>query len=104
MTGAVIANFPIIALIVLGIVGVPLWMTFKRPDQHPDYTEARAYFRAKAAAQPHTSDFVPSTRVAAVDGLTVARQHLAPRSVLPGRRPAAGPAGRSHAPARASTR
>jgi len=42
--------------------------------------------------------------VAALDGLTVARQHLAPRSVLPGRRHAAEPAGRSHAPARASTR
>ncbi len=53
MTGAVIANFPIIALIVLGIVGVPLWMTFKHQDKHPDYTEARAYFRAKEAAEPH---------------------------------------------------
>ena len=83
MTGAVIANFPIIALIVLGIVGVPLWMTFKRPDEHPDYAEARAYFRAKAAAEPHVSEFVPSSPVAAVDGLTVARRHLAPhRAVL----------------------
>ena len=61
MTGAVIANFPIIALIVLGIVGVPLWMTFKRPHQHPDYAEARAYFRAKDAAEPHVSEFVPSS-------------------------------------------
>lgn len=104
MTGIVWANFPIIALIVLAWVGIPLWLAVRRPDGQPDYSEARAYFRAKAAAQPHTSDFVPSTRVAAVDGLTVARQHLAPRSVLPGRRPAAGPAGRSHAPARASTR
>jgi hypothetical protein len=104
VTGIVWANFPIIALIVLAWVGIPLWLTVKRPDGQPDYSEAHAYFRAKAAAQPHTSDFVPSTRVAALDGLTVARQHLAPRSVLPGRRHAAEPAGRSHAPARASTR
>ena len=92
MTGAVIANFPIIALIVLGIVGVPLWMTFKHQDKHPDYTEARAYFRAKGAAEPHVSEFVPSTPVAAVDGLTVARRHLAPYRVVPGRRHATEPA------------
>jgi len=104
VTGIVWANFPIIALIVLGIVGVPLWLTFKRPHGQPDYSEARAHFRAKAAAQPHTSDFVPSTRVAAFDGLTVARQHLAPRSVVPGRRHTAGPAGRAHAPGRATAR
>lgn len=104
MTGIVWANFPIIALIVLAWVGIPLWLTFKRPHGHPDYSEAHAYFRAKAAAQPHTSDYVPSTRVAAFDGLTVARRHLAPRSVVPGRQHAAGPAVRTHAPARASTR
>lgn len=96
MTGAVIANFPIIALIVLGIVGVPLWMTLKRPHQHPDYAEARAHFAAKAAAEPHVSEFVPSTPVAAVDGLTVARRHLAPYRVLPGRRHAAEPTVRTH--------
>jgi hypothetical protein len=104
VTGIVWANFPIIALVVLAWVGVPLWLTFKRPHGRPDYSEARAYFRAKAAAQPHTSDFVPATRVAAFDGLTVARQHLAPRGAVPGRRHAAGPAVRTHAPARASTR
>ena len=47
MTGAVIANFPIIALIVLGIVGVPLWMTFKRPQTGADHSEARAYLRSR---------------------------------------------------------
>ena len=98
MTGIVIANFPIIALIVLGIVGVPLWITFKRPHQHPDYSEARTYFRAKAAAEPHVSDFVPTGPGAAVDGLTVARRHLAPHRVIPGRRHATGPAVRPHAP------
>ncbi len=96
MTGAVLANFPIIALIVAAWVGVPLWLTFKRPHKHPDYAEARAYFAAKAAAEPHVSDFVPTTPVTAVDGLTVARRHLAPYRVLPGRRHATEPAVRTH--------
>lgn len=96
MTGAVIANFPIIALIVAAMVGVPLWLTFKRPDRQPDYAEARAYFAAKGAAEPYVSEFVPSEPVAAVDGLTVARRHLAPYRVLPGRRHAAEPTVRSH--------
>ena len=78
MTGIVIANFPIIALIVAAMIGIPLWMTFRHPHTQPDYSEARAHFRAKAAAEAHTSDFVPTTKVAAFDGLTVARQHLAP--------------------------
>jgi hypothetical protein len=96
VTGTVIANFPIIALIVLGIVGVPLWITFKHPQRQPDYAEARAHFRAKEAAEPHVSEFVPATPVAAVDGLTVARRHLAPYRVVPGRRHAAEPTVRTH--------
>jgi hypothetical protein len=99
VTGIVIANFPIIALIVAGIVGIPLWMTFKHPHAHPDYSEARAHFAAKAAAEAHTSDFVPSasSKVPAIHGLTVARQHLAPRSTVPGRRHGTQPAARTHA-------
>jgi hypothetical protein len=107
VTGIVIANFPIITLIVAAMVGIPLWMTFKHPHRHPDYSEARAHFRAKAAAEAHTSDFVPTTQVAAFDGLTVARQHLAPRILVPGRRHAtAGPSVRTHpqgTPARATS-
>ena len=98
MTGPVIANFPIIALIVLGIVGVPLWITFKHPHKHPDYSEARAYFRAKEAAEPHVSEHVPTVPVSAWDGLTVVRQHLAPHRVLPGRRHATEPSVRTHSP------
>ena len=98
MTGIVIANFPIIALIVAAMIGIPLWITFRHPHRHPDYSEAHAYFRAKTATEAHTSDFVPTTKVAAFDGLTVARQHLAPRTMVPGRRHAtAGPSVRTHA-------
>ena len=39
------------------------------------------------------------TKVAAFDGLTVARQHLAPRTMVPGRRHAtAGPSVRTRTP------
>ena len=96
MTGIVIANFPIIALIVLGIAGVPLLITFRHPHTRPDYSEAKAHFSAKAAAETHTSDFVPTTKVPAIHGLTVARQHLAPRSAVPGRRHATQPTVRTH--------
>jgi hypothetical protein len=99
VTGIVIANFPIIALIVAAMIGIPLWITFRHPHGHPDYSEARAYFTAKAASEAHTSDFVPTTKVAAFDGLTVARQHLAPRTMVPGRRHAtAVPSVRTHTP------
>jgi hypothetical protein len=106
VTGIVIANFPVIALIVAATIGIPLWITFRHPHRAPDYSEAGAHFRAKAAAEAHTSDFVPTTKVAAFDGLTVARQHLAPRTLVPGRRHATGgPSVRTHAqagPARSS--
>ena len=106
MTGIVIANFPVIALIVAATVGIPLWITFRHPHNPPDYSEARAHLRAKAAAESHTSDFVPTTKVAAFDGLTIARQQLAPRTLVPGRRHATdGPSVRTHTqagPARSS--
>ena len=99
MTGIVIANFPIIALIVAGHDRGAVVDHLQAPAQPPGTLEARAYFRAKAAAEPHASDFVPTTRVAAFDGLTVARRHLAARAVVPGRRRAtAGPAVRTHPP------
>lgn len=48
MTPLVIANFPIAALFILAWAGIPLWMVLKRPDRQPDYSDARAYYRAKA--------------------------------------------------------
>jgi hypothetical protein len=76
VNGVVTANWPIALLIVLVIVGVPLWMTFKRKHARPDYRDARAHYRAKAAAPrpAATSDYVPTTPVAPIDGLTIARK------------------------------
>jgi len=49
MTSLVWLNIPLAVLVILAIVGIPLWMTFKRPESHPDYAEARSHFRTKAA-------------------------------------------------------
>ncbi len=76
MTGVIIATWPIALLIVLAIVGIPLWMTLRHRHAAPDYREARAHHRAKQAA-PSTGaarDFVPTEPVAAVDGLTIVRK------------------------------
>jgi len=70
----VLANFPLALLVLAAIVGIPLWMTFKRPVAAPDYAEARAYLGAKAglravpalATVRRHSDRAPQpTRVAA---------------------------------------
>jgi hypothetical protein len=30
------------------IVGIPMWLTFQRPETYPDYAGARAHYLAKA--------------------------------------------------------
>jgi hypothetical protein len=76
MNGVIVANWPIALLIVLAIVGVPLWMTLRHRHGAPDYREARAHHRARSAASSGTgsSDFVPTEPVAAIDGLTIVRK------------------------------
>jgi hypothetical protein len=76
MTGVIIAIWPIALLIVLAIVGIPLWMTVRHRHAAPDHREARSHYRAKQATpagQP-ISDFVPAEPAAAVDGLTIVRK------------------------------
>jgi hypothetical protein len=36
VTGLVWLNVPLVVLVFLAIVGIPLWLTFKRPERHPD--------------------------------------------------------------------
>ena len=71
MNALVLANFPLAILVMLAIVGIPLWMTFKRPETAPDYSEARAYLGAKA------SRVLAAVGEPARAGLTPARQHAA---------------------------
>ena len=79
MSSGVLANWPIAMVIVLVIVGVPLWLAFRRRHHAPDYGEARTHFRAKEnpGTAATTSDYIPTERVAATDGLTIARSPLA---------------------------
>ncbi len=43
MSGAVLANWPIAPLIILVIVGIPLWLTIRRKHVTPDYRDAQAH-------------------------------------------------------------
>ena len=49
MTSLVWLTIPLAVLVILAIVGIPLWMTFRRPERHPEYGEALAHFRTKTA-------------------------------------------------------
>ena len=73
MSALVLANFPIAALIFAAIVGIPLWLTFKRPDRAP------AYGRVTASAS------MPSGAASRPAGLATARQHVAAHTPVPGR-------------------
>ena len=80
MNTLVLANFPLAVLVILAIVGIPLWMTFKRPETAPDYSEARAYFGAKASrvrALAAVGEPVRAGLTPARAGLTSAGQHTA---------------------------
>jgi type III secretory pathway component EscV len=71
VTALVLASFPIAFLIFAAIVGIPLWLVFKRPDKAPDYRHATA--SAKTAGAGRTA--APQA----------ARKHAATRTPVPGR-------------------
>ncbi|HWG63047.1 MAG TPA: hypothetical protein VG253_15210 [Streptosporangiaceae bacterium] len=75
MSGSVILNWVLGAVIILLIIGVPLWLTMRRRHARPDYREARSHYNATAEApSPEaTSDFVPgpNDRTRIRDGLTI---------------------------------
>jgi len=49
MTAVVWANILLAVPFLIAFIGVPMWLTFRRPNTAPDHTQARAYLRAKAA-------------------------------------------------------
>lgn len=49
MTSVVWMNLLLAIPFVLAVAGIPLWMVNRRPEKLHDFTEARAYLRAKAA-------------------------------------------------------
>ena len=93
MTPLVWASLALTVLFFGAWYGIPMWMTFKRPEQRPDFSEARAYLQAKAALAEGESVL---TRPAAP--MTATRRRMtATRGIVPGRQHAgAGLAKRSH--------
>lgn len=83
MTGLVWLNVPLIVLAIAAIVGIPLWLTFKRPETFPDYAEARAHYLAKVR-RAHVA--AVAAEQPADGGLSLARQHAAAQVAVPGRR------------------
>ena len=71
MTALVLANFPIAALIFAAIVGIPLWLTFKRPDRAPRFSAAVSGSTAGATYRPADP--------------AAARKHVAAHTPVPGR-------------------
>ncbi|HEX9355716.1 MAG TPA: hypothetical protein VF933_18090, partial [Streptosporangiaceae bacterium] len=90
MNALVLANFPLAALIFAAIVGIPLWLTFQRPDRGPQVPAAPQAAASRAGAAPR--DATPRTGASRV---SLARQHAAARTAVPGRQHAA--AVRAHA-------
>jgi hypothetical protein len=81
MTPLVWASLALTALFFGAWYGIPMWMTFKRPERHPDFSEARAYLQAKEAlARGESVITVPAA------GMTAARRRVtATRAIVPGR-------------------
>ena len=67
MTAVVWANVALAIPFLLVWIGIPLWMTFRRPQTGADHSQARAYLRARAA--------LASTTAAAPGRVTVDTRH-----------------------------
>ena len=54
MSAIVWANILLTLPFLIAFIGLPLWLTFHRPETAPDHTEARAYLntRTTVAATP----------------------------------------------------
>ncbi len=73
MSALVLANFPIAALIFAAVVGIPLWLTFRRPDRAPAYGRLTSNSGVRTGAAYRAA------------GPAVARQHVAAHTPVPGR-------------------
>jgi hypothetical protein len=82
MNALVLANFSIAFLIFAAVVGIPLWLTFKRPDRAPQVSAARLHAvpARMVPARPAQARTVPTRLVPAgsVRGRAAARRdHVA---------------------------
>ena len=100
VTGLVWLNVPLVVLVFLAIVGIPMWLTFKRPERHPDYSEARAHFQAKERRGRISMEAARRS----APGLAAARQHATAEAAVPGRRHSGSGLSRRTHPAERSPR
>jgi hypothetical protein len=49
VTATTWANVLLAIPFLIAFIGIPLWLTFRRPQTGPDHSQARAYLRAKEA-------------------------------------------------------
>jgi hypothetical protein len=49
MSAVVWANILLTLPFLIAFIGLPLWLTFYRPEIAPDHTEAHAYLRTRSA-------------------------------------------------------
>lgn len=72
MTAVVWANILLAIPFLAAFIGIPLWMTFKRPQTGADHAEARAYLRARTSFAEALTRRATRTRTA-----TATRSHAA---------------------------
>jgi len=63
MTALVLASVLLTIPFLVAFIGIPLWMTFKRPETGADHTSAQRYLRARSA---HTQPIVRAAAARAV--------------------------------------
>jgi hypothetical protein len=61
MTALVWANVLLAVPFLAAFIGIPLWMTFRRPDTGADHSQAHGYLEAKAALAGAGAAPAPST-------------------------------------------
>ena len=49
MSAVVWVNILLTLPFLIAFIGLPLWLTFRRPETAPDHSEARAYLRMRSA-------------------------------------------------------
>jgi len=66
MSAIVWVNILLTLPFLIAFIGLPLWLTFHRPETAPDHTEARAYLNTRSAfASGHQPAPDPAQRAAA---------------------------------------
>jgi hypothetical protein len=65
MNTVVWANILLAIPFLVAFIGIPLWMTFKRPQTGPDHTDAHAYLRTRTAFATALARRAARTRTAA---------------------------------------